>query len=103
MNQYDAMYWGPTYLGSLHFMLYSIQSWLMPLSLGIEDLDLAPPDKDSFPHLPGEAVPGAGSDLGPVHGYLPSLCSVLILDHKGCNCSCAKSRKVFLASGVKIS
>ena len=54
----------------------------MPLSLGIEDLDLAPPDKDSFPHLPGEAVPGAGSDLGLVHGLFSSVCILLMLEHE---------------------
>ena len=50
-------------LPPFHFHLHAIKGWLMPLRFSIQDRNLAPPNQDCLPDLPGEAVPGPGRHL----------------------------------------
>ena len=56
---------------SFYFTLYSKQGRLVPLGFAVQYLSITPPDKHRFPHLPGQAVSGVGSDLGHVPLIFP--------------------------------
>ena len=74
----------------------------MPFCLGIQYRNLTPSNEDSLPHLPGEAVPGVGSDLGLVFGLLSSVCILLMLDHKRCHLASSVPGHMFSLSGVEV-
>ena len=71
-----------TKLPSSYFMLYPVQGRLVPLRLAIEDFNLTSSDQHSLPDLSGQAVPGVGSDLGPVVSFLPLMCTLLVLHNE---------------------
>ena len=81
---------------SLYFTLNPVQCWLMPLCLSIEHWHLAPPYLYSLLHLPGQAVPGAVSDLGLELGLLPLVAGVLVLDHERGHFPSPVSRQVLI-------
>ena len=52
----------------------------MPLSLAVSNLSIASPDQNCFLHLPGQAVTGAGSDLGSVVSILTMVVTGLVFE-----------------------
>ena len=90
-------------LPSFYFTLYSKQGRLVPLSFAVQYLSITPPDKHRFPHLPGQAVSGVGSDFGPVPLIFPLVCSGLVLQNERSRCSCSIPSQVFFASGVQVT
>ena len=92
---------GPS--SSLHFILYPVQSWLVPLCFRVEDRHLTPPYEHSLSDLPCQTVSESSSHPGVEYCRLAVMNLLLVFLYEGVRVGCLIFVNVFFSSCVNIS
>ena len=75
----------------------------MPLCFAVHGWYITPPQVNSLPHLPSEAVLGSGSDLGSIAARTALVFLVLMFKHEGLLSLCSVTFCVIYPPCIEVS